>query len=163
MTSSPLQGIFQRLLTFALVCALRWLAEIWQLSRWGATGELEGEFKFQRQSCKLSFLFPPCRQSASESLLTGYVSYGYVVVQFWFNFIFLCFGMLVMYDKGFETKENKIDLVPFWRRLIWACAASWRSVTAALIVWCIVLLFLFCLGIAFELKQWERWRPGRHE
>jgi len=29
-------------------------------------------FKFQRRSCKLSFLFPPCRQSAPESLLAGY-------------------------------------------------------------------------------------------
>ena len=43
-----------------------------------------------------------------------------------------------------------IFLVPFWRRLIWACAASWRLVTVALIVWCIVLLFLFCLGIVFS-------------
>ena len=25
----------------------------------------------QRRSCKLSFLFPPCRQSAPESLLAG--------------------------------------------------------------------------------------------
>ena len=29
-------------------------------------------FKFQRRSCKLSFLFPPGRQSAPESLLAGY-------------------------------------------------------------------------------------------
>ena len=28
--------------------------------------------KFQRRSCKLSFLFPPRRQSAPESLLAGY-------------------------------------------------------------------------------------------
>ena len=28
-------------------------------------------FKFQRRSCKLSFLFPPRRQSALESLLAG--------------------------------------------------------------------------------------------
>ena len=33
------------------------MAKIWQLSRRGATGELEVEFKFQRGSCKLSFLF----------------------------------------------------------------------------------------------------------
>ena len=26
---------------FVLVSALRWLAEIWQLSKWAATGELE--------------------------------------------------------------------------------------------------------------------------
>ena len=53
--------VFQRLFTFALVSALRRLVEIWQLSWWGATGELEVEFKFWRLSCKLSFLFPPCR------------------------------------------------------------------------------------------------------
>ena len=29
-------------------------------------------FKFQRRSCKLSFLFPPRHQSAPESLLEGY-------------------------------------------------------------------------------------------
>ena len=48
-----------------------WLVEIWQLSQWGAAGELEAEFKFQQHSFKLSFLFPPCRQSARKSLLTG--------------------------------------------------------------------------------------------
>ena len=45
--------------------------KIWRLSRWGVTGELEVEFKFQRPNCKLSFLFPPCRQRTPESLLTG--------------------------------------------------------------------------------------------
>ena len=37
-----------------------------------STGELEAEFKFQRNSCKVSFLFPPNRLSASQSLLGGY-------------------------------------------------------------------------------------------
>ena len=69
MTSLPFQCLF----TFALVSASRWLAEIWQLSRRGATGELEVEFKFERRSCKLSFLFPPRRQSAPESLFPGYL------------------------------------------------------------------------------------------
>ena len=64
-------GTFQCLFTSALISALRLLVEIWQLSWWGATGELEVEFKFQRRSCKLSFLFPPRRQSAPESLLAG--------------------------------------------------------------------------------------------
>ena len=32
-------------------------------------------FKFQRCSCKLSFLFPPCCQSAPDSLLAGYAIY----------------------------------------------------------------------------------------
>ena len=30
-------------------------------------------FKFQKRSCKLSFLFPPHHQVAPESLLTGYL------------------------------------------------------------------------------------------
>ena len=34
-------------------------------------GILEVGFKFQRRSCKLSFLFPPSRRSAPESLLAG--------------------------------------------------------------------------------------------
>ena len=54
------------------VAAKCWLAEIWQLSQWGAIGELEEQFKFQKHSCKLSFLFLPRRESASESLLAGY-------------------------------------------------------------------------------------------
>ena len=69
MTSLPLARVFQCLFTFALVSAWRWLAEIWQLSRRGTTGELEVEFKFQRRGCKLSFLFPPRRQSAPQSSL----------------------------------------------------------------------------------------------
>ena len=50
--------------------------KIWQFSRRGATGELEVEFKFQRHSHKLSFLFPPCHQSALETLLSGYCLQG---------------------------------------------------------------------------------------
>ena len=57
--------------TLALVSASRWLAEIGQLSWRGATGALEVEFNFERRICKLSFLFPPRRQSAPESLLAG--------------------------------------------------------------------------------------------
>ena len=72
VTSLPLARVFQCLFTFALVLASRWLVEIWQLNRQGATGELEVEFNFQRRSCKLSFLFLPRRQSAPESLLAGY-------------------------------------------------------------------------------------------
>ena len=49
----------------------RWLAEIWLLSRRHAKGSLEMEFKFQRRSCKLSFRFPPRRQSVPENLLTA--------------------------------------------------------------------------------------------
>ena len=59
MTSLPLARVFQCLFTFAFVSASRWLGEIWRLSRRGATGELEVEFKFHRCSCKLSFLFSP--------------------------------------------------------------------------------------------------------
>ena len=35
--------------------------------------ELEVELKFQRRSCKFSFLFPPRLQSVPESLLAGCV------------------------------------------------------------------------------------------
>ena len=52
MTSLLLTIVFQCLFTFALVFASPWLAEIWQLSRRGATGELQVEFKFRRRSCK---------------------------------------------------------------------------------------------------------------
>ena len=45
------------LFTIALFSASRWLLEIWQLSRRGATGELEVEFKFQRRSCKQAPFF----------------------------------------------------------------------------------------------------------
>ena len=39
MTALPLTSVFQCLLTFALVSASHLVAEIWQLSRQGATGE----------------------------------------------------------------------------------------------------------------------------
>ena len=71
MTSLPLALVFQCLFIFALVSAWRWLTEIWQLSWWGTTRELEKEFKFQRRSCKLSFLLLRRFQSAPESLHTG--------------------------------------------------------------------------------------------
>ena len=69
MTSLPLARAFQCLFTLVLVSVPRWLAEIWQFSQRGATGELEVEFKFQRHCCKFSFLFQPRCQR--ESLLTG--------------------------------------------------------------------------------------------
>ena len=71
MTSLPLACVFQCLFIFALISAWCWLTEIWQLSRWGTTGELEKEFKFQRRSCKLSFLLLPRCQSAPEILHVG--------------------------------------------------------------------------------------------
>ena len=52
MTSLPLIIVFHCLFTFALVFASPWLAEIWQLNRRGATGELQVEFKIRRRSCK---------------------------------------------------------------------------------------------------------------
>ena len=76
MTSLPLARVFQCSFTFALVSASCWLAEIWQLIRRGATGELE-----VRRSCKLSFLFPPRRQSALESMLAGYTTLKTLAVQ----------------------------------------------------------------------------------
>ena len=82
MTSSPLARVFQCLFTFALVSASRWLAENWQLSRRGTTGELEVEFKFQRNS---NSKFPPRRQSAPGSLLAGYekISVGHSWTTLW--------------------------------------------------------------------------------
>ena len=46
MMSLPLVCVFQCLFTLPLVSALCWLAEIWQLSWRGATGEWEVGFKF---------------------------------------------------------------------------------------------------------------------
>ena len=81
MTSLPLTRVFRFVFffcfcccfffTLALVSASRWLAEIGQLSWRVATGALEVEFNFERRICKLSFLFPPRRQSAPDSLLAG--------------------------------------------------------------------------------------------
>ena len=56
----------------------RWLAEIWQPS-W--PGELEVEFKFQRRSCKLSFLFSLHHQSTLESLFTTCIWYWVQVIE----------------------------------------------------------------------------------
>ena len=63
MTSLCLLHVFQCLLTFLPISAFRWLAEIWQLSPWVATGEFEVKFKFQRRSCKLSFLPHPAARA----------------------------------------------------------------------------------------------------
>ena len=74
MTQFPLACVFQCLFTLALISASHWLAEIWRLSRRGATGELEVEFKSQRHSCKAvrsPFFFLPLCQSTPESLLAG--------------------------------------------------------------------------------------------
>ena len=56
MTSLPFALFFQCLFKFTLVLTSRWLAEIWQLSRRGATGELGVEFKF---ASRPSFSRPP--------------------------------------------------------------------------------------------------------
>ena len=70
MTQFPLACVFQCLFTLALISASRWLAEIWRLSRRGATGELEVEFKSQRHSCKAvrspSFSCPPLPKNPPE-------------------------------------------------------------------------------------------------
>ena len=51
----------------------------------GATGELEVEFKFQRCSYKLSFLFLSCPQSAPERSLAGYVLTDFYIIFFALN------------------------------------------------------------------------------
>ena len=70
-TLLPFACVFQCLFTFALISASPWLAEIWQLSWWGAKGELELEFKFQRCVCKLSFLFLPLRACSRATPTRG--------------------------------------------------------------------------------------------
>ena len=45
----------------------------WRKSDSSVDGEPQVEFKFQRRSCQLSFLFPPRRQSTPESLLAGFM------------------------------------------------------------------------------------------
>ena len=50
-TSLSLVCVFQCLFTFSFISTSCWLAEIWQLSLRGATGELDVEFKFQRHTC----------------------------------------------------------------------------------------------------------------
>ena len=87
MMSIPLAHVSQCLFTFVLISASRWLSELWLLSRRGATGELEVEFKFQRRSCKLSFVFPPCHQrtrractQAISHLLVSFLLCHYSVV-----------------------------------------------------------------------------------
>ena len=44
----------------------------------GSLGGLEVELKFQRCSCKLSFLFPLRRQSVPQRLFAGYVTAQHV-------------------------------------------------------------------------------------
>ena len=88
MTSLPLARVFQPLFTFALVSTSRWLAEIWQLSRQGVTGELEVEFKFQRRSCKVasspSFSRPAAR--APRRACSQATSYMAVLIKIHFAF-----------------------------------------------------------------------------
>ena len=88
MTSLLLARVFQPLFTFALVSASRWLAEIWQLSRHGATGELEVEFKFRRRTCKvassLSFSRPAAR--APRRVCSQATSFKAVLIKIHFAF-----------------------------------------------------------------------------
>ena len=85
MTSLPLALDFRCLFTFALVSASRWLAEIWQLSRRGATGELELEFKLQRRSCKLLVIKTFFRAEVKMTLGLVHASYSFPYMH-----IFLC-------------------------------------------------------------------------
>ena len=55
MTSLPLARVFRALFHFVLIGG-----NLTAQSK-GSHRELEAEFKFQRRSCKLSFLFPPSR------------------------------------------------------------------------------------------------------
>ena len=59
----PWHEFFNVCSLFALVSASFWLAEIWQLSRRGATRESEVDFKFQRRSCKPSSVSCPAARA----------------------------------------------------------------------------------------------------
>ena len=82
-----------------------WLAEIWPLSQQGATGELKEPFNFQKRSCKLSFLFLPRRDSASESLLAGY---GNLVC----SFLHSLTGAVT--EHASLIKKGQKNLPPWW-------------------------------------------------
>ena len=103
MTSLPLVLFFQCLFTFALVLASRWLAEIWQLSRRGATGELEVEFKF---ASRPSF----SRPAAREPLRAFSQASG---------------GKLISHSRSFfKTIPHPAHLPSLSRAKIWANPAS---------------------------------------
>ena len=83
MMSLPLACVFQCLFTFARISGNLTAQSM------GSHRDLEVEFKFQRCSCKLSFLFPPYCQSAPVSLLTGYLCYWD-----WNTRLFISYGYL---------------------------------------------------------------------
>ena len=72
-------------------------------SRWGATGELDLEFKFPRRGCKLSFFFPPCHQS------------GLGIVQCLFNLsstsLGVCLGESTRLPSMWPLFKSRIDAI----------------------------------------------------
>ena len=58
--------------TFVYIRARFRFAPLWRKSDSSVDGEPQGNWWFQRRSCELTFLFPPLRQNAPESLLAGY-------------------------------------------------------------------------------------------
>ena len=84
--------------TLALVSASCCLAEIRQLGRRGATWELEAEYKFQRSSCKLSFLFPPAASWAPRRACSPAIP----------NCVFFHFTSS---NKPLQSKKIRISLI----------------------------------------------------
>ena len=84
--------------TLALVSASCCLTEIRQLGRRGATWELEAEYKFQRRSCKLSFLFPPAASWAPRRACSPAIP----------NCVFFHFTSS---NKPLQSKKIRISLI----------------------------------------------------
>ena len=78
----------------------------------GATGELEVEFKFQRRSCKLSFLFPPRRKSSPESLLAGlpFLESADNFSDPKSSFMFALFSFMIKVSINFENDTMKVSV-----------------------------------------------------
>ena len=119
------QVFFKCLFTFALVSASRRLTKIWQLSRRGATVELEAEFKFQGRSCKLCFLFPPPHQIARRLALKGLAvwplssSYLNIICQLRFPIRSLCTMELNVNDEITYTRQKIFWAIIFIFHSIW--------------------------------------------
>ena len=143
MTSLPLARVFQWLFTFALVSAWSWLAEIWQLSRRGATGELEVEFKLHRCSCKLSFLFPPRRQSASESLLACWTKLQLRVTQMSPEHYIKRYK-----QQNWRVCENLLDWQVFKNQNFSRFPSS-LSICASFCIRCVIYTFFWCFELLF--------------
>ena len=82
-------------------------------------------FKFQRRSCKLSYLFPPRHQSAPESLLAGYPGTGFLSLSI------DCYWMRIPRRCDPNMKNKKVhthQLPPAREQLGWSRVKMRRKV-----------------------------------